>query len=511
MTAPLRNHPSLRTLLLCALYAFVLLFFLSPDSYLRDLYYRCDSAIFFMCGKAWMNGMIPYVDFADSKGPLLWLIYGLGYLLNHHSYVGVFWISILFYTATLYIAYKLSRLFLEPRPAALCVALLPFVLFFFYWHFEVRAEDFCYPFVLFCLYTLCRVIKEEAIHRKTYIWLCIGMGISFMACLLMKWNIAAMIGCPMLCVFILSFKRKVWLLCLVSMVAGAVVLALPFVIYFLAFADIGAMIDEYFVNTLLTMHGKTNILDSLTFDRQMVIIEKLTFALLVGMLLFTWRYMRYFWLLLCYLIFRVGLGTAGVGWYYFAILTPFALFFIIAAVSFFFSKFPRLEGYTTAWTALAILLTIGGDILHVNAIFKDASVVRQEFYQAEYIMSQVEKPKIFWHTAYESGLGISAGSLPACRYWTRQNWATEEMDAAREEALRQRKPDFIPFFTKHPLEETDGHAKFTALGYVPYITMHNLSGDLNCTLYGRPGLKLPPEDFHVSQWDVWLKRNIFGI
>ena len=61
------------------LYSFLILFIVSPDSYTHDLYSRCDSAWFFMCGKAWMNGLVPYVDFADSKGPLLWLIYGVGY------------------------------------------------------------------------------------------------------------------------------------------------------------------------------------------------------------------------------------------------------------------------------------------------------------------------------------------------------------------------------------------------------------------------------------------------
>lgn len=28
-----------------------------------------------MGGKALMNGFIPYTDFADSKGPLVWLFY----------------------------------------------------------------------------------------------------------------------------------------------------------------------------------------------------------------------------------------------------------------------------------------------------------------------------------------------------------------------------------------------------------------------------------------------------
>ena len=510
MTAPLRNHPTLRTLLLCALYAFVLLFFLSPDSYLRDLYGHFDSAIFFMCGKAWMNGLTPYVDFADSKGPLLWLIYGLGYLLNHHSYVGVFWISILFYTATLYIAYKLSRLFLEPRPAALCVAILPLALFFYYWHFEIHAEDFCYTFVMYSLYALCKVIKEENLPRSTYMWLCVGMGISFMACLLIKWNIAGMIGSTMLCVFILSFKHKAWALCIGGMAAGAIVLALPFVVYFLAFADFGAMIQENFVNTFLTMNGRSSVLDVLTFDRQMLIKEKLTIALLVGMAIFTWQYKRYFWLLLCFLIFRIGIGAGDLGHYY-TILMPYALCFLIAAAAFIFSKLPQLERWMPLWCVLAAVLAVACNVWHVNDVLCKPDAQRQAYYSAVYVMSQVEKPKVFWCTSIEGGFGAPVDALPACRYWTKQKGATEEMLAERDEVMRKGIPDFFLLYIWSTPEESMEYPILTALGYEQYVVIEHLYGDLNFTLYGRPGLKLPPPDFHVSQWDVWLKRNIFGI
>ena len=88
-------------------FIFIILFLVSPDSYTHDLFNRTDTAWFFMCGKAWMNGMIPYVDFADSKGPLLWLIYGLGYLFSPYNYIGVFWISFIMY-AFVYIYIKNS-------------------------------------------------------------------------------------------------------------------------------------------------------------------------------------------------------------------------------------------------------------------------------------------------------------------------------------------------------------------------------------------------------------------
>ena len=48
----LTKKEDVKALLWLLLYSFVLLFFLSPDSYLYDLYYHGDSACFFMCGKA---------------------------------------------------------------------------------------------------------------------------------------------------------------------------------------------------------------------------------------------------------------------------------------------------------------------------------------------------------------------------------------------------------------------------------------------------------------------------
>ena len=505
---PMTTHKDLRTLLLCALYAFVLLFFLSPDSYLRDIFYRCDSAIFFMCGKAWMNGMTPYVDFADSKGPLLWLIYGLGYLLNHHSYVGVFWISILFYTATLYIAYKLCRLFLEPRPSALCVALLPFALFYRWVNSEIRAEDFCYPFIMFCFYALCRIIKEETLLKRTYIWLCAGIGICFMACLLMKWNVAAMIGGPMLCVFILSFKHKVWGICIGSMIAGAVVLALPFFIYFLAFADFSTFIQEYFVNTYLTMEGRTSILDTLTFDQYMLTKERPTIVLLVCMLIFCWRYKRYAWLIVCYFIFRIGMGRASI-YYYFSILTPFFIFFLLAAIDFFYSRWPKIIHRLTPGCCLLAAIMIG--LYHIRAVNYSSSIAaqeRQKYYEAAYVMSQVKKPRIM-NFNQETGKGTPVDALPACRYWTGQNGMTEEMRIQREQAVRDRIPDFVVVVAGS--KDVNAGARVMAAGYIPYVHSISHYKEDTFTLYGRPGLQLPPKDFHVSQWDIWLKRNIFGI
>jgi hypothetical protein len=65
-----------------------------------------------MCGKALLNGMVPYVDFSDSKGILLWFIYGIGYLIDNYSDVGVFWLACLNLLAVLLISFRTAKIWL---------------------------------------------------------------------------------------------------------------------------------------------------------------------------------------------------------------------------------------------------------------------------------------------------------------------------------------------------------------------------------------------------------------
>ena len=131
----------------------ILLFLISPDSYTHDLFNRADSATFFICGKAWMNGMIPYVDYTDSKGPLLWLIYGIGYLISHYDYIGVFWLSCIMYSGVFVLIFKTANLFLrDNRLSLFCVLLMSLSVFNPWYHYEIRAEDWCHIFIILALY-----------------------------------------------------------------------------------------------------------------------------------------------------------------------------------------------------------------------------------------------------------------------------------------------------------------------------------------------------------------------
>lgn len=185
----------LRILLLLTLWASVVLLLMSMDSPIHHFYNRCDSAYFFMGGKAMMNGLRPYVDFTDTKGPLLWLIYGVGYLISPRDYIGVYVLSCLCYGGVLYYNYKTAQLLLGDSLRSLMVALLMPWFYFLYWfHNEVRAEDFCDLPLAASLYYLFHLLYNSGNHPYCVRRYGMVLGVSFMALVLIKFNIAAMQG-----------------------------------------------------------------------------------------------------------------------------------------------------------------------------------------------------------------------------------------------------------------------------------------------------------------------------
>ena len=72
--------------------------------------YGDDSDIFVMLGKLTKDGMVPYKEFFDHKGPFIILVEYLAFLLPNYK-VGLFVIELLFITATLMAEYNIFKLY----------------------------------------------------------------------------------------------------------------------------------------------------------------------------------------------------------------------------------------------------------------------------------------------------------------------------------------------------------------------------------------------------------------
>lgn len=446
------------------LFATLVLFVISPDSYTHYPFGRADSAWFFMCGKAWMNGLLPYVDFADSKGPLLWLIYGVGYLFSPHSYHGVFWISCLWYAFIYYYAFLTAEIFLKDRRKSFLCAILMTLAYFNCWiHNETRAEDFATLFMMLSLYHTSKLLYAENVGPKANNVACLVLGVCFSSLLLIKFSIAAMQTIFILTTgFHLIRTKQFRLRHLMLLAGGALAILLPFVVYFLCMGNFRAFIQEYFINTLATVSYQENPILTYIGEWLHVILKPYATALLIigglGAWLLGFKLRRYRYFPLVAFLFVFGLTIRHALWcYYYSICSTVFIFLFV-----FLLMLPiqinriRIAAATClvfGYVSISNLLsptTLGV----VDNIFWKNSEGRKHFYNIEAIMSQVENPRIL-NFGHEVGHGITCNSLPAGKYWASQSGATRQMRDEHDAIVIRKDADFIFFSNVEYLERDD--------------------------------------------------------
>ena len=75
--------------------AFLLMLPATRSSFLYPCNDWNDANSYFSMGKALFNGKMPYRDVFDQKGPYLYFLYGLAYLVSHTTFAGVFILEVI--------------------------------------------------------------------------------------------------------------------------------------------------------------------------------------------------------------------------------------------------------------------------------------------------------------------------------------------------------------------------------------------------------------------------------
>lgn len=503
----------------------IALFFLSRDSFLFDIYNRADSAIFFMSGKALMNGLVPYVDFSDSKGIFLWFIYGLGYLIDHYTYIGVFFLTIPSIYLTLFFSYKIAVIFTPSRKKAiLCSVLILFALFNPQIHYETRAETFCWPFITIALYLSTRITFDSTLSNRKQLLYAFYSGICMSACFLIKFTVAAML--IMLFGFMLAKSVKninfTLRLCGVYLL-GFLSFAFPFVSFMLMKGCFHAFIDEYLfvtTGTVLRTDGIIGLFENYYKDLQHLVGIKYNgqfyLFLLVGIMclshvlrkrgcsIIQWLFpsISYIWFL--------ALSAVHSSWsYYLETCTPFAIFIPILVLCIINTQSVMtmkelLVGILTSLILLIVVCEPYNDDLFFN---------KRENLGAYYGFSEVaanyQSPKIV-NITLEVGAGMTANTLPGCKYWTQQWGATDEMYQDKLNAIQSHTADLVTIpadtmwikYMKFPIVEF-----LIENGYTPY----DFEPSCDVRLFSRKKVSIPTYVRKPSNRDILLKKNIYQI
>lgn len=186
--------------------------------------------------------------------------------------------------------------------------------------------------------------------------------------------------------------------------------------------------------------------------------------------------------------------------YYLTIMSPFIIFTLIWAVGKLDGVLCQARATTVCVCTACFLLNLYNLRPEVTFVFQDDSR-RQNYYDISHLMSLTKNPKVMFNP-FETGCGILANSLPACKYWSRQNGALPEMLAERKKALRERKPDFI-------IENTEIKHDLDSLGKFGYVFCGKAQGEyLESKVYCKKELYRKLPHVKITLKDLLLKKKI---
>lgn len=232
-------------ILLC-IYSFILLFFCSKMSPLYPINDWSDVNIYFNIGKAIFNGHTLYSESFDHKGPLIFFIYGIGYLISNTSFLGVFIIEVIAWTIMLNAVFFSAKLFLNKQFSVIVAFLFP-ILLFFYTEQGGSAEEFILVFESISLYFFLRYLKNEKFAPHSYRVMFLHGMMSSMA-FLTKLNLLVFWFFPLLFIFINILVHKQYINFIknaLGYIAGSLIIILPALLYFVINDSLFKAYDVY--------------------------------------------------------------------------------------------------------------------------------------------------------------------------------------------------------------------------------------------------------------------------
>ncbi len=212
-----------------------------------------DVNCFFTVGKAMFSGRVLYRDIYEQKGFLLYVVYGLAWLISRRGFFGAYLIEIACFFVFLRLVWGTLRLFVEARPAALFCPVLAAVLCStrgFYLGGSV--EELALPILYYPIYTLTQAVKlrGDCIPTRRQMVL---LGAGAAALLWSKFTLLGIYVGYVLFAIVYLLKRKEAGRLLQSaglFLLGVAVVTLPVLAYFVYHSALGELWTAYFYNNI---------------------------------------------------------------------------------------------------------------------------------------------------------------------------------------------------------------------------------------------------------------------
>ncbi len=449
------------------IYAFFLMLFFTQSSPLFVINPWVDSNAFFTMGKGMMNGLVPYRDLFEQKGPLLYSLHAFAYTVSHTTFLGVYILESIAMFTNIFFAYKISRLYLNWMPSVLIALFFPlFILNQNAFRFGDSAEEFAMPFLMILLFITLRNLRHssEFIFRKSdYMLNGVILGCVFW----IKYTlIGAWIGfyIAILCLCLLKKTWRELLKAIVFTFIGLVISSIPWFIYFGLNHAIKDLLNVYIKFNLVTYSMQVSTIGKIVnsaviFGRALNFNFENKIMIMIGLItfMFSWKFLRskeQKFILLSIIVFLIlGVYFGGRNYpYYFLIITPLSLFGMIALGNIFHPSSKSLGSNLLKeknWlviicvAAISTYLCFGYNSNIIDSkLFHKEPLAQQKFAK---LMNEEPNPTLLNYGSLDGGFYLAANIVPNVRYFERQNISYKQYPENMDEQNRYIKEGKVQF------------------------------------------------------------------
>lgn len=431
----------------CVAIAAAVLLLCSKSSPLFVLNDWMDANIFFTMGKSMFSGKVLYRDVFDHKGPVLYFIYGIGWLLDHTGFTGVFLLEVAFFAVFLGFSLRTVSL-LAAKPVHPAWAVLPAAAIAASRAFSHggSAEEFLLPFLAAALYGLLKTVCED---RPMPLPAVLGQGFLAGCALWLKYTV---LGYYLVWVVVLAavylrrrLRRKLLQSC-GAYLGGMALATLPWVVYFGLHGALADWFTAYFYDNLFLYSGNGGGAVALVQHFWWAVRDALPGAVLLVLFLL-WAvvpHRRAAAGAVCVLAAGLGLTSLMGGYlvYYGLVLSVFVPLGLVPLVCFAQRPLPSGLRMTAPWMGVAaacVVCWFGSPNKPLRGRSAD-TLPQLRFAQT---ITAESGASLLNYGTLDGGFYTASGLLPPCRYFCVTNMPLEDQWTEQNALLEQGQVTYV--------------------------------------------------------------------
>ena len=479
-----KMRKEIKSMLFFLFFSFIILMFTSKFSFLYAFNDWQDANSFLTVARSMLEGKILYKDLIEQKGPILYMIYCLGYLLNFKQIEGIFILEIINLSIVMYFANLIFNMYKKSSVNKYMSVIFGLIICtaVSFAH-GGSAEEFCLSLLIIGLYYFNKnFIIRPLINRESFL-----IGFITALIFLIKLNLIFLPIFSIICMCIdelLNKNYKRILNIVLYFFLGVSFICLIFSVYFIINNNFSNFVYCYFtINGRFYINNNLGIVQRIYQSYQLSIrnlsLNVISIPLFILYFLFVYKSKTKvkirLYTVLVYIFMFIGIYIGLKYYKYYAL--PLFIIFIYSFIylnQFIYKYLPlKREKYSKVLIYKIIFLLIIPICAYCFANYRDYMFLSEENFAQYRISNEILKydrnPVILNYGGLDYGFYNILNVVPNCKYFHRMNIPYEKMKenySVQKEYIDKGNVDFVIVGIKDDMDDENNQHLFKDLDWI---------------------------------------------